>query len=34
MLPITEEGEPDYVFMTEYMKNMEIELINKYGYCK
>lgn len=30
MLPITEEGEPDYVFMTEYMKNMEIELINKY----
>lgn len=30
MLPITEEGKPDYVFMNEYMKNMEIELINKY----
>lgn len=30
MLPVNEKGEPDYEFMSEYMKNIEKEQIKKY----
>lgn len=30
MLPISEEGEPDYNYMEQYMINLEIKLLKKY----
>ena len=30
MLPITKKGEPDYKFMYNYMKNIEMKQINQY----